>query len=266
MLNLGLKSEYVISFFGLGITNTFLTSLVVTVLLSGLAMLAYFSPQGRGGIFVRGMRVIVAESLKLIDMVTQDRRISKKVLPLILTFFIFIVTANLLALVPGFLGALYVTTSSGRLSLFRSPNSDLTTTLALALISVVSVQYFSIDFLGLKGFILRFINFRSPTDFILGMLEMISETVRIISFSFRLFGNVFAGEVLLLIAAFFLPYVLPLPFMVLELFVGTIQAFIFSILTLAFVKTATVPGKDIETATVKKNLTSELIPNTQPNI
>jgi len=85
----------------------------------------------------------------------------------------------------------------------------------------------------------RFFNFKNPMAFILGFFEMISEAVKILSFSFRLFGNVFAGEVLLLIIAFLVPYIIPLPFMILEVFVGIIQAFIFAILTLTYIKTST---------------------------
>lgn len=121
----------------------------------------------------------------------------------------------------------------------RSPNSDLNTTLALAIFSVVSIQFFSIQVLGLGGFISRFLNFKGPIEFILGFFELISESVKVVSFSFRLFGNVFAGEVLLLIIGFLVPYIIPLPFMLLEIFVGLIQAFIFAILTLTFIQTGT---------------------------
>jgi len=158
------------------------------------------------------------------------------------TFFIFIVTANLLALIPGFLGSLFVRVPRGRVPLLRSPNSDLTTTLALALFSVFAIQFFSLRALGLKGYLGRFFNFTNPIRFVLGFFEMISEGVKVLSFSFRLFGNIFAGEVLLLVIAFLIPYFIPLPFMLLEVFVGVIQAFVFAVLTLTFIKTST--GKD----------------------
>ena len=91
---------------------------------------------------------------------------------------------------------------------------------------------------GWKGRLKTFFNFESPIAFFVGILELISEFAKIISFSFRLFGNVFAGEVLLTIMAFLLPYVAPLPFMFLEIFVGFIQAFIFGMLTLVFISMA----------------------------
>jgi F-type H+-transporting ATPase subunit a len=158
------------------------------------------------------------------------------------TLFIFIVTANLLALVPGFLGSFFVRTAAGAVPLFKSPNSDLTMTLALALFSVFSIQYFSVTILGLKEYLGRFFDWSGPIAALLGLFALLSESIRIVSFSFRLFGNIFAGEVLLLVVAFLVPYILPLPFMILELFVGIIQAFIFAILTLAFIRSSSLPA------------------------
>jgi F-type H+-transporting ATPase subunit a len=78
----------------------------------------------------------------------------------------------------------------------------------------------------------KYFNFTNPINFFIGILEMVSEVAKIVSLSFRLFGNVFAGEVLLTIISFLAPYIIPLPFMILELFVGMIQAFIFAMITL----------------------------------
>jgi F-type H+-transporting ATPase subunit a len=231
MINIGLEPEYIIDIFGLAITNTFLTTVLVSILLVILALFSSVSEL---------LRVPVLELLKLTDTVTRDRRLSKRILPLIATFFIFIVSANLLALLPGFLGSFYLKTPDGVLPLLRSPNSDLTTTAALAVFSVLAIQFFSLRILGIRGYLRRFFNFRSPLTFILGFFEMLSEGVKVLSFSFRLFGNIFAGEVLLLIIAFLVPYIIPLPFMILEVFVGIIQAFIFAMLTLTFIKTSVV--------------------------
>lgn len=237
MININLQPEYILSIFGIKITNTFFTSIIVSFLLIIMAMIFYFRRQDNKNIIINSIRILVYELLKLTDTVTQDREISKRILPLIATFFLFIVTANLLALIPGFLGSFFIK-SYKEVALLRSPNSDLTTTLALAIISVSSIQFFSLKILGVKKYILRFFNFTSPIKFILGFFEMISEGVKLISFSFRLFGNIFAGEVLLLIIGFLIPYIIPLPFMILEVFVGIIQAFIFAVLTLTFIKTS----------------------------
>ncbi len=244
MLDIGLQPEYVLSVGGLSITNTFLTSVLVTVLLGVCAIFFSLSKPDRRNIFFGGMMVLVVTLLKLTDAVTGDRGLSKKILPLCATFFLFIVTANLLALIPGFLGSFYARTPAGEIPVLRSPNSDLTTTVALALLSVAAIQFFSLRALGPRKYVSRFINFAGPIKLILGFFEMISEGVKVLSFSFRLFGNIFAGEILLLIIAFLVPYIVPLPFMILEVFVGIIQAFVFAMLTLTFIKTSTIRHYD----------------------
>ncbi len=239
MIHIGLQSEYVASLNGFLITNTFLTSLVVTLLLLFVGMIYYLERDNHQTFIIKAIRAATFQLLQFIDMVTEDRTLSKQVFPLVATFFIFIVTANVLGLLPGFLGAFFVQTANGAIPIFKSPNSDLSTTIALALISVVAIQYFSVRILGVKTYIARFVNFSSPIAFVLGFFDIISESAKIISFSFRLFGNVFAGEVLLLVIAFLVPYALPLPFMILEVFVGVIQAFIFAALTLTFIQSGT---------------------------
>lgn len=123
---------------------------------------------------------------------------------------------------------------------FRSANTEINTTLAIALVAMFMVHFWGFKTLGLMGHVGKFINFKSgPIGIFVGLLEAISEIAKVISFTFRLFGNVFAGEVLLMAMAFLLPLVGIIPFLGLELFVGLIQAFIFSILTLVFATVAT---------------------------
>jgi F-type H+-transporting ATPase subunit a len=125
---------------------------------------------------------------------------------------------------------------------FRTTHSDLNNTLILALIAVFFIQFFGITTIGFFKYAHKFfVNpFKNPIGAFIGILELVSEIAKMISFSFRLFGNIFAGEVLLVIISYLLPYGAPLPFMFLELFVGLIQAVVFATLTLVFVKIATV--------------------------
>jgi F-type H+-transporting ATPase subunit a len=142
----------------------------------------------------------------------------------------------------------------------RSPSTDVNMTLALALISVIMTQVFGMQALGpIRYWFARFFMFDKLGKFLgslfkgkpnfglfafglldvfVGLLELVSEVSKILSFTFRLFGNIFAGEVVLLIMAF-LFFALPLPFYALEIFVGFIQAFVFAILTLVFMTIAT---------------------------
>jgi F-type H+-transporting ATPase subunit a len=115
---------------------------------------------------------------------------------------------------------------------------------------VLSVNILGAVAIGLRGHLGKFFNFGKPFPIMLfvGLLELVSEFVKIVSFSFRLFGNIFAGEVLLTIVAFLVPYVVPLPFLFLEVFVGFIQALIFSMLTLVFLGMSTVAHEAHEEA------------------
>lgn len=239
MLNISLQSEYIFSILGFYFTNTFFTSVLVTLLLFIVSLFFYAGiKKEKKSFLVKAVEVLVFQVIQSCDRITQNREVTKKVFPLIATFFLLIATSNLLALVPGFLGTFFIQTSTARLAILRSPNSDLTSTLALAFVSVGMIQYFSWSLIGPRRFFQRFFDFSSPIGFVLGIFELLSEIIKIVSFSFRLFGNIFAGEVLLLIIAYLSPYFLPLPFMALEIFVGVIQAFIFAVLTLTFIKTS----------------------------
>ena len=121
----------------------------------------------------------------------------------------------------------------------RSANTDVNMTLAIALISMVTIHIWGLSALGF-GHVGKFINFKEgPVGLFVGILEAIGEVAKIISFTFRLFGNMFAGEVLLFALAFLFPLIGIVPFLGLELFVGAIQAFIFAMLTLVFAVMAT---------------------------
>ena len=124
---------------------------------------------------------------------------------------------------------------------FRSANTDVNVTLAMAIVAMVMVHYWGLSILGAFGHLGKFINFKEgPIGFFVGILEIISEIAKVISFTFRLFGNIFAGEVLLMAMGFLLPLIGIIPFLGLELFVGVIQAFIFSMLTLVFASMASI--------------------------
>jgi F-type H+-transporting ATPase subunit a len=185
--------------------------------------------------------------------------------PLLATLFIFIAAANWGGLLPG-VGTIgtYVNDSQEQtpshspaeiiktespptyifVPYLRGATADLNTTFAIAITAVIAIQYYGIKSLGL-GYFKKFINLSNPIMFGVGLLEIISEFSRIISFAFRLFGNIFAGEVILTVIAFLipLPLLLPLPFIGLELFVGFIQALVFSMLTAVFLNVAVSHGE-----------------------
>ena len=173
--------------------------------------------------------------------------------PLIGSFFFFILFANWSGLLPG-MGSIGIWEEHHGenilIPLFRSPTADLSTTVGLALITQVVAQYYGFKFQG-KKYLKKFFNFSADPDSgwlkpvlsfangFAGILEFIGEFIKVLSFSFRLFGNVFAGEVLLMVISFLTAFLVVDVFIALELFVGAIQALIFSILSLIFYQMAT---------------------------
>ena len=117
--------------------------------------------------------------------------------------------------------------------IMRNATSDLNVTFALAFISLLTTHIFSIQTLGVKEYISRFISF-NPIYLFVGILEIVSEITKIISLSFRLFGNIFAGEVVLVTISSLFAFLVPIPFLLLEIIVGLVQALVFSVLTMAF--------------------------------
>jgi F-type H+-transporting ATPase subunit a len=220
------------------VTNSLLLSFVALVILVSIAIFLKHKASIIPGKLQSIFELFLEELLKLMDSVLGARALSERYLPLVATIFLFIMLSNWLGLFPGVGSIGLVGGEEGFRPLFRAPAADLNFTIALAVISVLSVNVLGVGAIGFIKHFRKFFNFSNPIHFFTGILEFISEFVKIISFSFRLFGNVFAGEVLLTIVAFLVPYFLPLPFLFLEVFVGFIQAFIFSMLTLVFVAMA----------------------------
>jgi len=223
------------------ITNSLLLSWISTTLLILLTVGATLNlrtiPRGIQNVFESILELL----LNLINGVLEDEKKTRQYFPLLATIFIFIITNNWLGLLPG-VGSIGVNEiKHGEqilVPIFRGGNADLNTTLALAIIAVISVQVFGVAAIGTFKYAKKFINFNGPINFFVGVLELISEFSKMISFSFRLFGNIFAGEVLLMVIGFIAPFIAPIPFFLLELFVGMIQALVFMMLTLVFIKGA----------------------------
>jgi len=240
-MEISLAAEKIAHLGPMPITNAMLTSWIGSFLLILVALLATrkmkLIPSGIQNVFEFAVEALYNTANSVID----DEKVTRKVFPLVATLFLFIVFNNWLGLVPG-VGTIglhhFVNGKEALIPLFRSGNADLNMTIALAVTTVIAVQIFGIVVIGVAKYGKKFFNFSNPIAFFVGILELIGEISRIISFSFRLFGNVFAGEVLLTVIAFIVPYFAPLPFYGLELFVGFIQALVFTMLALAFIKSA----------------------------
>jgi F-type H+-transporting ATPase subunit a len=236
-IHVELKAEQLGIFHGLPITNTLVTSWVAMAILIVAAFVV-----GRRAKMVPGkVQMVFEEIITFVrDFMTEtleNEKVASKYLPLLLTIFFFILTSNLLEFIPG-VGSLGFHSGEGFIPLFRSVNTDLNVTLALAIIAVIMIEIAGVAALGFWRYSSKFINFSSPLNFVVGIIELVSEVGRLISYSFRLFGNIFAGEVLLAVVGYFAPYIVPVPLMSFELFVGFIQAAVFALLTLFFIKLA----------------------------
>ncbi len=237
-IHISLVAERLGEFMGLPITNTLLMSWVVVVLLVIAGVLI-----GRGVKLVPGRLQTIFESMleyvyDYIAETLESRDAASRFLPLLVTIFLFIFTANLLEFIPGVGSIGFFEEGGGFIPLFRSMNTDLNMTLALSIIAFAVIEITGMLAIGVWKYAGKFFNFHSVLGFAIGIIDLVSEIARLISFSFRLFGNIFAGEVLILVVTFFVPYVLPVPLMLFEVFVGFIQAVIFALLTLFFVKLA----------------------------
>jgi F-type H+-transporting ATPase subunit a len=245
MLNISLRAEDVFHIGNFPVTNATLLAFIVLVIITILSITLRKKLAMIPGMLQNVAEVMLEGALDIMDTVLGNRKTSEKYLPIVFTIFLFVLFSNWMGLVPG-VSSITINNGEGVVPLLRSPASDLNFTLALALIAVTMVNAFGVAAMGIKERASVFFNFHNPLKFFVGILELISEFARIISFTFRLFGNVFAGEVLLAIMALLVPYVIPLPFMFLEIFVGFIQAFIFGMLTLVFVSLAVTPHEGEE--------------------
>jgi F-type H+-transporting ATPase subunit a len=170
---------------------------------------------------------------------TAGEKIGRRILPLVGTFFVFILMANWGGLLPGY-GAITIRNFEGhQVPLFRPANSDLNTTVAMALVSIATVQLLSIRVRGVFGYIKEFFEPISFMSVILFPVHLIGEVSHIISLSVRLFGNIFAGETLTIVMYVLIPLVVPSMFLGLEMLFGFIQAMIFTVLSIGYIALAT---------------------------
>jgi F-type H+-transporting ATPase subunit a len=237
-----IAAEKVAHLFGMPITNSLLASILTTIV---LVSISYFATKNLKEV-PKGLQNILEFAIEMlynmVHSVTGDKEKTLKFFPIVATIFLFVMTSNWMGLLPGFSTVgMYEAGEGGHAMLvpfLRSANSDLNSTLALAIVSVIMIQVMGIATLGFFTYVKKFLDFSSPIAFFIGLLELVGEIAKMISFSFRLFGNIFAGEVLLTVIMTIAPFIAPVPFFALELFVGAIQALVFAMLLLVFMNTA----------------------------
>ncbi len=265
MPHIELAAEEVFSIAGFPITNTMLAAGLTILVVGGVS----YAATRRMRLVPKGLQNFVEAVLEVLINFVEDtagKEYGRKFFPVIATIFIFVIANAWLALIPGFM---FIGIGEEQVPLLRGANTDINFPLALALISFVFVEYWGFRSHGFFRYMRRFFNprgllrgigqifrgklrsglgslFTGVIEAFAGLIEMISELVRIVSLTFRLFGNMTAGELLILIMLFLIPWVAVIPFYGLELFLGFVQALIFGGLTLVFVVMAVTPREEYE--------------------
>ena len=245
---------------GFNFTSTLLLAIVDAIIIFVMFFLYSRRKKVLPGRIQNALEWMVQVFLNLCEEVAGKRK-GRVFFPWVFGIFLFVLMGNLWEIIPGIesLGTInheipgceHVSTTLGFLLLdknssncitawLRPPSTDLNFTLAIAVVSVVVTQIYGWRMLGAKAQLGRYFSLREGIlGLFVGILEAVLEVARIISFGFRLFGNLFAGDALLLVMGFLLPFVGAIPFYFLEIFVGVIQAFVFAMLTLIFLELGT---------------------------
>ncbi|PIR47911.1 ATP synthase F0 subunit A [Candidatus Uhrbacteria bacterium CG10_big_fil_rev_8_21_14_0_10_50_16] len=262
-----LSAEPIFYLASMPITNAMINALIGVVFFVILALVLSrkrsMVPRGIQNVF----ESILELGLSFAEQVTGNRKTAERFFPLAMTLFLFILFSNWIGLLPGTgsIGVFQLHAGEVELiPLLRPASSDLNMTLAMAALSILMTHVFGVMAIGVWKHANKFINLRgifhafkkgpmailvSLIEFGVGLIELVGEVAKTLSLSLRLFGNVFAGEVLLTVLAGLLAFGLPIPFLFLELLVGVIQATVFAVLVLAFGAVATMsPHGDSEEA------------------
>jgi F-type H+-transporting ATPase subunit a len=234
-LHISISASPLFYLWGIPITNALVTGIVGTLVT--IAILVYAATRvkkGKYNRFVGLVQWVFEGLLKQINDVIPDKQLARKITPLAVTIFFVVLINYWISILPGLESIFW-----NGVPIIRSMTADLNFTLALAIITIVVVQIYAVRYLTALGNVKRYLRnpFKDPIGAFEGFLELIGEFSRGTALALRLFGNAFAGEVLLIIisvlTSYFASVTLPF-FMAFELFIGFIQAYVFFILTLIF--------------------------------
>ncbi len=250
--SINLAAPQLFTVLGIPITNTVLAGWITVIFLVLVSWLITRHMKLVPGRAQTVFEFILGWIYDLCESVASKENV-RKFFPVVCTIFLFVAFNAWLSLIPGF-GSILITTNGGEHELLRGANTDLNTPLALAIVSFIFVSYYGLKALG-TGWLKQYFNagpffrsignvfrgkikimdiFSGVVNIFVGGLEFLSMLIRLISFTFRLFGNMTAGEILVVIGAFLLPLALNWAIYGFELLVGLVQALVFSILTLVF--------------------------------
>lgn len=251
-LDISLSPEILFYLGSWPISNTFFWSIFVTLFLIIGAIFFKRSLKILPGKLQSLVEMVIGGAFEFMVSITGSEKKAKKAFPLIFTMFFFVFFCNLLTFIPG-QSAVTLKTAGGAVPLFRAIIADYGIVFLMTIIGVLIMQIVAIASVGPLGYIRKFFNFSNPLNFFLGLMDLIGEVAKVISLSFRLFGNIFAGEVLGAVMLFLAPFIMPLPFNFLGLLTAVVQPFVFSVLTLVFISMASETGSDNDETEDKEN-------------
>jgi F-type H+-transporting ATPase subunit a len=232
MVSLG--PEVIGSFFGVKVTNTILATIIVDSFFLLLIISIHKNIQKIPGALQSIFEMIIDYFYSLAEQMSGKN--AKTIFPWTMSFFLVILFTNLIGLLPGFGTIGLFEHKDGHekfIPLLRAATSDFNATLALATTSLVATHIVAIKLTGIRDYLAHFFSL-NPILLFVGMLELVSEFIKLFSLSFRLFGNIFAGEVVLHTIGALFAFVAPIPFLLLEMIVALVQALVFSLLTMVF--------------------------------
>jgi F-type H+-transporting ATPase subunit a len=225
---ISIAGEKIFEVFGFEVTNTFFLTIIISLVVFLFSFLGFRKKEMIPNKLQNFWEFLLESLHNFFNSITGSEEKTRKIFPLAATLFLLILFCNFIELIPGL----------GVFPILRSPSSDLNLTFVLAVVSIVWVNVLTIKELGFITYGKKYVS-KNPVMLFAGILEGVGEFTRIISLAFRLFGNLFAGEVLLIVISYLFAYGLPLPFLGLEVLVGFIQALIFPTLIVIFYTIAT---------------------------
>ena len=244
-LNISLAPETLFYLGTFPVSNTFFWLFVVSIFLLVGAVIFGRNLKMIPGKFQNIMEMMMDGAFDFMVSIVGSEKKAKRVFPLIFTMFFFVLFCNILTYIPG-QAAVTLKTAGGTVPLFRAVIADYGLVFMMTMTVVLIMQIVAIAVSGPLAYIGKFFNFKDPLKFFLGIMDLIGEIAKVISLSFRLFGNMFAGEVLGAVMLFLFPFFMPLPFLFLGLLTAVVQPFVFSVLTLVFISMASEPGAEEE--------------------
>ncbi len=230
--------------FGFPITNSFALTILIVCLIALMALFVVPRFTKRPKVFQSVLEMLYEAMVSLATQITSSKKLARDVIPLVIALFVFIGISNVIGLIPGISSVTWNGTG-----MFRSPTSDFNTTFGLALAVIILIQIDSIRVWGLWGYVGRFLKFKelwqgirggfksavmAIIEFGIGILDIFSEIAKVISLSFRLFGNMFAGEVLMVLILSAFAFFLPALWLSMSMLFAVVQAIVFGALVAAY--------------------------------